>query len=119
MSTPEEHLSACLKFQEYYDNTLRKVGMRAPQPVLGTTVNNYRRETLRAHSFRRTTNCIGFSFVASQPMSLIPSRHSFSMPSLSKPTILRTFLLASFVKSKNLMNTENSKPLNGSAKSPL
>jgi hypothetical protein len=47
MSTPEEHLSACMKFQEYYDNALRKVGMRAPQPVLGTTVNDYRRETLR------------------------------------------------------------------------
>jgi len=47
MSTPEEHLSACLKFQEYYDNTLRKVGMRAPQPTLGQTVNDYRRETLR------------------------------------------------------------------------
>jgi hypothetical protein len=47
MSTQEEHLSACLKFQEYFDNTLRKVGMRAPQPVLGTTVNDYRRETLR------------------------------------------------------------------------
>jgi hypothetical protein len=47
MSSAEEHLSACLKFQEFYDNTLRKVGMRAPQPVLGTTVNDYRRETLR------------------------------------------------------------------------
>jgi len=47
MSTPEEHLSACPKFQEYYDNTLRKVGMRAPQPTLGQTVNDYRRETLR------------------------------------------------------------------------
>ena len=53
MSTPEEHLSACLKYQEYFDNTLRKVGMRAPQPVLGTTVNDYRRETLRTikHTF--------------------------------------------------------------------
>src|SRR5215471_16738666 len=47
MSTPEEHLSACLKFQEFYDATLRKVGMRAPQPTLGQTVNDYRRETLR------------------------------------------------------------------------
>jgi hypothetical protein len=47
MSTPEEHFDAARKFQEFYDNTLRKVGMRAPQPVLGTTVNNYRRETLR------------------------------------------------------------------------
>jgi len=47
MSTPEEHLSASLKFQEYYDETLRKVGVRAPQPVLNQTVNEYRRETLR------------------------------------------------------------------------
>jgi len=47
MSTQEEHLSASLKFQEYYDETLRKVGMRAPQPTLGQTVNDYRRETLR------------------------------------------------------------------------
>src|SRR5262249_28990195 len=53
MSTSEEHLSACLKFQEYYDNTLRKVGMRAPQPTLGQTVNEYSRETLRTikHTF--------------------------------------------------------------------
>ena len=47
MTTPEEHLSASLRFQEYYDQTLRKVGLRAPQPVLGQTVNDYRRETLR------------------------------------------------------------------------
>jgi hypothetical protein len=47
MSTSEEHLSASLKFQEYYDETLRKVGVRAPQPTLGDTVNTYRRETLR------------------------------------------------------------------------
>src|SRR5262245_19805806 len=47
MATPEEHFDASRKFQEYYDATLRQVGMRAPQPVLGTTVNNYRRETLR------------------------------------------------------------------------
>jgi hypothetical protein len=47
MSTPEQHFDAARKFQEFYDNTLRKIGMRAPQPVLGETVNNYRRETLR------------------------------------------------------------------------
>jgi hypothetical protein len=47
MTTPEEHLSASLRFQEYYDQTLRKVGLRAPQPVLGQTCNDYRRETLR------------------------------------------------------------------------
>jgi hypothetical protein len=47
MSTPEEHYSAARRFQEYFDATLRKVGMRAPQPTLGTTVNDYRREILR------------------------------------------------------------------------
>jgi hypothetical protein len=47
MSTPEEHFNAARKFQEFYHQTLRKVGARAPQPVLGETVNNYRRETLR------------------------------------------------------------------------
>jgi hypothetical protein len=47
MSSPEEHLSASLKFQEFYDNTLRKVGMRAPQPTLGQSCNDYRREVLR------------------------------------------------------------------------
>ena len=47
MATPEEHFHAAQRFQEFYDNALRKVGMRAPQPTLGQTVNNYRRETLR------------------------------------------------------------------------
>src|SRR5215831_15438094 len=47
MSTPEQHFDAARKFQAYYDDTLRKVGMRAPQPVLGQTINDYRRETLR------------------------------------------------------------------------
>src|SRR6516165_11445839 len=47
MSTPEQHFDAARKFQAYYDETLRKVGVRAPQPVLGETVNHYRRETLR------------------------------------------------------------------------
>jgi hypothetical protein len=47
MSTPEQHFDAARKFQAYYDETLRKVGMRAPQPTLGQTVNDYRRETLR------------------------------------------------------------------------
>src|SRR5256886_16627018 len=47
MSTPEQHFDAARKFQAFYDEALRKVGMRARQPVLGETVNNYRRETLR------------------------------------------------------------------------
>ena len=47
MSSEQEHFDAARRFQAYYDETLRKVGMRAPQPVLGDTVNSYRRETLR------------------------------------------------------------------------
>jgi hypothetical protein len=47
MSTPEQHFDAARQFQAFYDDTLRKVGMRAPQPTLGQTVNDYRRETLR------------------------------------------------------------------------
>src|SRR5262245_57429881 len=47
MATPQEHLDASRKFQEYYDQTLRRVGMRAPEPTLGQTVNDYRREALR------------------------------------------------------------------------
>src|SRR5215467_16391424 len=47
MPSEQEHFDAARKFQAYYDETLRKVGMRAPQPVLGQTVNTYRRETLR------------------------------------------------------------------------
>jgi hypothetical protein len=47
MASEQEHFDAARKFQAFYDETLRKVGMRAPQPTLGQTVNNYRRETLR------------------------------------------------------------------------
>jgi hypothetical protein len=47
MSTPEQHFDVARQFQAFYDDTLRKVGMRAPEPVLGQTVNDYRRETLR------------------------------------------------------------------------
>jgi hypothetical protein len=47
MATEQEHFDAARQFQAFYDDTLRKVGARAPTPVLGQTVNDYRRETLR------------------------------------------------------------------------
>lgn len=47
MATPQEHFDACRHFQAYYDDALRKVGARAPQPTLGVRVDDYRRETLR------------------------------------------------------------------------
>jgi hypothetical protein len=47
MSTQQEHYEASRKFQAYYDESLRNVGVRVPAPLLGDTVNSYRRETLR------------------------------------------------------------------------
>ena len=47
MASEQQHFDAARKFQEYYDNALRNIGARAPEPVLGQTVNDYRRETLR------------------------------------------------------------------------
>jgi hypothetical protein len=35
------------QYQKLYDDTLRRVGMRAPEPTLGQSINDYRRETLR------------------------------------------------------------------------
>src|SRR5271170_6495484 len=47
MSTDQQHFEAARQFQAYYDETLRHVGTKAPQPTLGQSVNDYRRETLR------------------------------------------------------------------------
>jgi hypothetical protein len=47
MATEQEHFAAARQFQEYYDDALRKVGARAPQPILGQRCDDYRRETLR------------------------------------------------------------------------
>ena len=47
MSTDQQHFDAARQFQAYYDETLRRVGARSPQPTLGQSVNDYRRETLR------------------------------------------------------------------------
>jgi hypothetical protein len=47
MSTDQQHFEASRQFQAYYDETLRRVGSRAPSPSLGQSVNDYRRETLR------------------------------------------------------------------------
>jgi hypothetical protein len=34
MSSAQEHFEASRCFQEYYDETLRRAGTRAPQPTL-------------------------------------------------------------------------------------
>ena len=47
MSTDQQHFDAARQFQEFYDQTLRRIGAKAPQPVLGMSVNDYRREALR------------------------------------------------------------------------
>ena len=63
MATEQEHFNAARQFQEFYDQTLRKIGAKAPQPVLGTSVNDYRRETLR--NLKRT---------------FLPAAHELSRP---------------------------------------
>ena len=47
MATEQQHFDAARQFQGFYDDTLRRVGARAPQPVLGQKVDDYRREALR------------------------------------------------------------------------
>jgi hypothetical protein len=47
VATPQEHHAAAVRFQEFYSEALRHVGVRVPGPVLGQTCNDYRRETLR------------------------------------------------------------------------
>jgi hypothetical protein len=47
VTTAQEHFSASRRFQEYYDASLRNIGVRVPAPLLGQTCNDYRRETLR------------------------------------------------------------------------
>jgi hypothetical protein len=47
VATPEQHFDASRKFQAYYDESLRNVGVRVPAPLLNQTCNDYRRETLR------------------------------------------------------------------------
>ena len=53
MATPQEHFNAARQYQEYYDQALCNIGVRAPAPVLSQKVNDYRRETLRQlkHSY--------------------------------------------------------------------
>ena len=46
MSTDQQHYDTCRQWQEYYDNKLRTIGMRAPSPVLGQTVAEYCRKVL-------------------------------------------------------------------------
>jgi hypothetical protein len=47
VATPDQHFQAARKFQKYYSEALRHVGVRVPAPRLGDTCNDYRRETLR------------------------------------------------------------------------
>jgi hypothetical protein len=48
MATEQQHFDAARKFQAFYDEALRNVGVRVPAPLLGQSCNDYRRETLRA-----------------------------------------------------------------------
>ena len=49
MPSPQEHLQANRSWQAYYDEQFREMGLgSAPAPKLDQTVNDYRRETMRA-----------------------------------------------------------------------
>jgi hypothetical protein len=47
VATEQQHFDASRQFQAFYDETLRKVGAKAPQPTLGQNADDYRREVLR------------------------------------------------------------------------
>jgi hypothetical protein len=48
MSDKQQHFDVCRRWQEYFDTALAPIGMKAPVPVLGDSVDSYRRETYRA-----------------------------------------------------------------------
>jgi hypothetical protein len=48
MATKQDHFQASRSWQAHYDEKFRQIGMRAPEPTLGQSVNDYRRETMRA-----------------------------------------------------------------------
>ena len=47
MATEQEHFEASRKWQEYYDNRLRSVGIRAQEPILGETTDDYQRRVAK------------------------------------------------------------------------
>jgi hypothetical protein len=53
MSTDQQNFAFARQYQEYYDQTLRRIGARAPAPLVGQSCTDYRRETLRQlkHTF--------------------------------------------------------------------
>ena len=51
--TDRDHLERSREYQALYDDAMREVGVRIPAPVLGQTVNEYRRKTL--HAFQQAT----------------------------------------------------------------
>jgi hypothetical protein len=44
----QDHFDRAREYQEYYDTSMREVGVRIPSPVLGQSANEYRRKTLHA-----------------------------------------------------------------------
>jgi hypothetical protein len=48
--TEQDHFERAREFQAYYQDALREVGVRIPAPILGQSVNDYRRATLQAIS---------------------------------------------------------------------
>ena len=48
MATQQEHFDAARQYQAYYDQTLRNIGGRAPQPILGNAATTTEEKPGRA-----------------------------------------------------------------------
>ena len=112
MANEREHFDTSRQFQAFYDEALRRVGARAPQPTLGQKVNDYRRETLR--NLKRTFLPPHMIFIRSTAVVCRATRWAYlnrksSVLALMRPTIPRMSLPASFARLKNWTNTANSK----------
>ena len=88
-----ENLNACRQYQAFYDDALRKIGAKAPQPIPGMDVNQYRAETCR--TLKR-------AFLPQvHPMYRIDYRRLVANDDLATLKNLEPALLAAVVKAAN------------------
>ena len=84
MANDQDHFNRCREFQEYYDQALQRVGAKAPAPLLGQKVNDYRRETLR--QLKRTFLPQNHELYQIQMRSLEPDVLEYSSHRLFRPS---------------------------------
>ena len=102
MASPKEHFEASRRFQEYYDNVLRNVGMRAPEPTLGQTctiTDGRLCARSSAHSSHRHMTFTRSITVVLKPMPLEFLNLSYLLPLRSRLTTPIMSLPANYAKS--------------------